>query len=92
MKWRWLMAILLTACGGIAGYAAWIGPEDSRWMFGTFALLFFMLASLPFWPKPARAEQPAAPAETRFAPHWVMMLAIVLLGLVLLIGAWRLLS
>ena len=51
--------------------------------------VILVLASKPFWPKPAGASQPEANPGTRFAPHWGMMLAMILLGITLLAGLWH---
>lgn len=95
----WLsMAVLavLTAC---CAYLALLGVQaDDRsgpWLFAAFGFLFaiplllglFRLASMRnpklkyFYDKTTGTDYPQA---TRFVPHWFMMAAIIVLGLILL--------
>lgn len=91
MKRRWPLATLMAGCGVVAGYAAWVGPNGGRWMFGVFALFFLGLAAVPFFPESRLAARPAATVETRFTSHWGIWLAVILLGVSLLLGACHLL-
>lgn len=81
----------MTGCGIGAGYLAAKTEDQGRGLFAAFALLFLVMAFAGFRPRPAGADEAGLPAGSRFAPHRLMLLAMILLGVVLLAGGWQLL-
>lgn len=83
MKARWLVPVIFLIPAGGAGYMTWLSweaGEDSKWIFGVFTVFFLLIALVPFLPslksKPASEPSP----NTRFVPHWFMLLAILAMG------------
>ena len=70
---------LLPAIGG--GYMTWLmwrAGDDGQWMFGVFTLFFMALTVAPLLPE-LRKKKPEPSPNTRFVPHWFMLLAILAL-------------
>ena len=80
---RILVAVfLLTAIG--AGYMSLLlgrAGDSGKWLFGVFSLFFLFLAVVPLVPELKRKPEPVR--QTRFVPHWFMLLAmlVVILGI-----------
>ncbi len=75
------MLFLLPAAG--AGYMTWLSwraGDDGKWLFGVFTAFFLILGAAPFLAKAKRSPPPdQAPANTRFVPHWFMLIAMLVL-------------
>ncbi len=86
MKHRRILAavLLLPALG--AGYMAWLScqaGDEGKWLFGVFAVFFLLLTVALLLPRIKRPAKPEPSPDTRFTPHWFMLLAmlVVMAGL-----------
>lgn len=82
---RILAAVFLLPALG-AGYMAWVmwrAGDSGQWLFGVFAVFFLLLPVALLMPKSKRPAKPESSSGTRFAPHWFMLLAmlVVMAGL-----------
>jgi hypothetical protein len=82
---RILAAIFLLPALG-AGYMTWVtwrAGDSGQWLFGVFAVFFLFLPIALLRPKSTRQAKPEPSPDTRFAPHWFMLLAmlVVMAGL-----------
>lgn len=87
MKVRWIIAVALLIPATGAGYMTWLSwmaGEDSKWFFGVIAGFFLLMAAAPFLPagKSKPKPEPEPSPNTRFAPHWAMMLVILAMAAV----------
>jgi hypothetical protein len=85
MNGRIFLAAVFLIIGLAAGWMAWLtgrAGEDSKWVFGTFAVFFLIFASAPFLPAPKK--EPGKVWNTRFVPAWQMegMILLALLAVV----------
>ena len=84
MKGRRILAavfLLPAIAGGYMTWLLWRAGDDGKWLFGVFSLFFLALAAAPLVPEFKKKPPPEPSPDTRFAPHWFMLLAIlVLLG------------
>ncbi len=84
--------LLLAIAGGYMTWLMWRAGDDGKWMFGVFTVFFLLLTGAPLVPEFKRKPQPAPEPSpnTRFIPHWFMLLAmlVVLIGIILaIVGA-----
>ncbi|HSY53569.1 MAG TPA: hypothetical protein VK785_03930 [Opitutaceae bacterium] len=91
MKGRTLLAAVFFAIGLAAGWMAWLtwkADADGKWLFGVFAVFFFILAAAPFLPASKKKKAPVEARGTSFAPAWwlpvatLMLLGLLVLGLI----------
>ena len=62
----------------------WRAGDDGKWMFGVFTVFFLLLTGAPLVPE-FREKPPEPSPNTRFVPHWFMLLAmLVVLGTIIL--------
>ena len=90
---RILAAVFLipATAGGYMTWLMWRAGDDGQWMFGVFTLFFMALTVAPLLPE-LRKKKPEPSPNTRFVPHWFMLLAmlVVVVGIILaIIGAIR---
>ncbi len=65
-------------------WLTWRAGDDGKWLFTVFTVFFLLLAVSPILPK-LRSKPKPEPANTRFVPHWFMMLAaLVLIGTIVM--------
>lgn len=80
MRTRIVISALLLVPAVAAGYMAWISwraDDDGKWIFVAFTAVFVIPAlAAPF---PRKQPAPGKSAETRFAPHWALMFAVLAL-------------
>lgn len=82
---RILAAVFLLPALG-AGYMTWVtwrAGDSGQWLFGVFAVFFLLLTVALLGPEIKRPAKPEPSPDTRFAPHWFLLLAmlIVMAGL-----------
>jgi hypothetical protein len=85
MKGRTFLAAVFLLVGLAAGWMTWLtwrAGEDSKWVFGVFAVFFFIFATAPFLAAPKK--EPKKALNTRFVPAWQMegMILLALLAIV----------
>ena len=80
MNRRLIAAIFLipAIASGYMTWLSWRAGDDGKWLFGVFTLFSLLLGISPLLPE-LKPKKPPEAASTRFAPHWVMMLAILLM-------------
>jgi hypothetical protein len=81
MKLWHLLIVGFLLVAGTSAYMTWLcwqAGDESKWMFGIFTLFFCLLAASPYLPK-LRSKAKPEPVNTRFVPHWFMMLAALVL-------------
>lgn len=90
-----ILAALTTCCAYLAFWGMQSGDRSGSWLFVAFAFLFgipllFGILRIVSAKNPAikrlhdRATGADHPQTVRFVPHWFMMTALVVMGLVLL--------
>jgi len=85
MKTRWLVPVIFLLPATGAGYMTWLSweaGEDSKWFFGVFTVFFLLIATVPFLPALKSNSSPEPSPNTRFVPHWFMLLAILAMAAV----------
>lgn len=79
-RWTLSVVFLLPALG--SGYLTgllWRDSDSGKWLFLVFTVFFLLLAATPILPK-LRSKPPPEPSpNTRFVPHWFMLLAILVI-------------
>ncbi len=91
MKARWIIAVALLIPATGAGYMTWLSwmaGEDNKWFFGVIAGFFLLMAAAPFLPagKSKPKPEPEPSPNTRFVPHWFMLLAVLVLVLSIILA------
>jgi hypothetical protein len=82
MKPRWFLSVMFLLPAAGAGYMTWLSwqaGDDGQWFFGVMAVFFLLLVFTPFLParKKTSATEPPSPPNTRFVPHWFILLVIL---------------
>ena len=90
MTGRRILAALFLLPALAAGYMTWMmvrAGDDGKWMFGVFTVFFILLGISPLLPELKPRKKPEPTPNTRFVPHWFMLLAIlvVVVGIILAI-------
>jgi MFS family permease len=85
VKGRTILAagfLLISLAAGWMAWMMWRAGEDSKWVFGVFAVFFFIFAAAAFLPAPKK--EPKKVLNTRFVPAWQMegMILLALLAIV----------
>lgn len=94
MKLSWILPVVFLLCALGAGYMTWLmwrAGDSGKWFFGVFTVFFLALTVAPLVPE-FRKKKPEPSPNTRFVPHWFMLLAmlVVVVGIILaIIGAIR---
>lgn len=59
----------------------WRAGDSGQWLFGVFTLFFLLLTVAALVPEFRKQPPPPEPSpNTRFVPHWFMMLAILVVA------------
>lgn len=81
MNGRRILAALFLLPAIAAGYMTWLmwrAGDNGQWLFGVFTVFFLLLAVAPLVPEfREKPPNPEPPPNTRFVPHWFMLLAIL---------------
>lgn len=84
---RLLCVVLFLGAGLWVGYLTrqvWQAGDDSKWLFLLITVFLLSLGTAPLMPVLKRQPKPEPPTSTRFAPHWFLLLALlVTAGIVL---------
>lgn len=82
MNGRRILAALFLLPAIAAGYMTWLmwqAGDSGKWLFLVFTVFFLLLAVAPLVPEFRKKPPPEPPPNTRFVPHWFMLLAILAL-------------
>lgn len=95
MNGRKILAAIFLLPAMASGYMTWLmgrAGDDGKWLFGVFAAFFLLLTVAPLMPELKKKPPPEPSPNTRFVPHWFMLLAmlVVVVSIILaIIGAVR---
>lgn len=84
---RILAAVFLlpAIAGGYMTWLMWRAGDDGKWMFGVFTVFFLLLTVAPLVPEFRKKPPPEPSPNTRFVPHWFMLLAfLAVIGVIVL--------
>ena len=84
MKLSWILPAVFLLCALGAGYMTWVmwqAGDSGKWFFGVFTVFFMALTVAPLLPEFRKTQSKPSP-NTRFVPHWFMLLAILVMVVV----------